>query len=375
MDLLHLSTQGYVLIAVGVLALVTVLAIVLSIPITDVVWKYAPYAYPLPKAKALEAETLEVEEFEELREASLRDLATRLEELGIEPDRVRPVMRGNTEPVEVAIKRRAVEAVMDRLAESGPEDVEAMVKALMARYELEDLKAVIRALHAGEEPGELVDRPVLLEEDTWREVRDAKSVQEVLERLRGTPYDRGLEDALREYEETGSLLPVELALDRAYYEYLWDLATGEEVGEELARLLGLEIDLYNVEVALRGALMGLDPDTVLRAMADGGWELAEWRKRELAEAEDPSEVVEQVSGTSFGRYLRDALEEYSESGSADVLDRAVRRARYETVLDFVQSDIVGAPAIVQSVYAKQREVDNLIALVNAKVADVGFAPV
>ncbi len=375
MDLLHLPTQDYVLIAVGVIALVTVLTIVLSIPITEVIWKYAPYAYPLPKAKALEAETLDEDEFEELKDASLRDLVTRLEELGLEPESVRPLLQGNTEPVEVAIKRRAVESVMDRLAESGPEDLEAMVRALMARYELEDLKAVIRALHAGEEPGELVDRPVLLDEDEWREVRDAQSVQEVVERLRGTPYDRYLEEAVREYEETGSLLPIELALDRAYYEHLWELVTGEEVDEELARLLGLEIDLYNVEVALRGALLGLDPETIRRAMADGGWELAEWRKRELAEAEDPGEVVEQVANTSFGRYLEEAMEEYSESKDVEILDRAVRRARYETVSDLIQGDIVGAPAVVQAVYAKQREVDNLIALVNAKVADVEFAPV
>ncbi|WP_456483654.1 V-type ATPase subunit [Methanopyrus kandleri] len=362
--------QDYTLLAVGIIALVTVLSIILSIPITDVVWRYAPYAYPLPRAKAVEAETLSDEDYEELKDAPVRDLVTRLEELGVEPEAARVVLDGNTAPLEIELKRRAVESVMKRIVETSPEDVSELARALMAKYELEDIKAVLRARHAGEEPKHLVDTPVLLEAETWRELKEARSVPEVVDYLRGTPYDRGLEEALREYEETGSLLPLELALDRAYYEHLWDLVVSEKVDEELARLVGLEIDLYNVEVALRGAILNLDPERVLEAMAEGGWELAEWRKRELAEAEDPLEVVERLSGTSLGPYLEEAAEEYSEGRGVQVFDEALRKARYELAREIAGSDLIGAPAVVHAVYEKQREVDNVISLINAKVADV-----
>ncbi|WP_456454421.1 V-type ATPase subunit [Methanopyrus sp.] len=362
--------QDYTLLAVGIIALVTVLSIILSIPITDVVWRYAPYAYPLPRAKAVEAETLSDEDYEELKDAPMRDLVTRLEELGVEPEAARSVLDGNTAPLEIELKRRAVESVMGRIVETSPEDVSELARALMAKYELEDIKAVLRARHAGEEPKYLVDAPVLLGEETWRELKEARSVPEVVDHLRGTPYDRGLEEALREYEESGLLLPLELALDRAYYEHLWDLVVSEKVDEELARLVGLEIDLYNVEVALRGAILNLDPERVLEAMAEGGWELAEWRKRELAEAEDPLEVVERLSGTSLGSYLEEAAEEYSEGRGVQVFDEALRKARYELAREIAGSDLIGAPAVVHAVYEKQREVDNVISLVNAKVADV-----
>ncbi len=364
------GTQDYVILFTVVAAAVTVLAIVLSIPITDVVWKYAPYAYPMPRAKAVEAECFDRDDIEEMMEGDLRDIVAKVE-ARVEPETVRKLLdEGDPRPLEIELKRDAVRSLL-KVAESSPEGTAEVVRALTARYELEDVKAVIRAHHAGVEPEDLVDEPVLLPKEVWHEVKRAATLAEVVDLLKGTPYDDGgLENAFSEYEETGNLFVLESALDRAYYSYLWDLVVTEKAEEELFPILGLEVDIYNVEVALRGIFLGLAPEEKERAMADGGWELLDWRKRELAQAEDVTDVVESLSGTSLAPYLEEAREEYASEGDPRAFDKALRKARYELVSEILETDLIGAPAVVSSVYAKQKDVDNVVSLVNAKLAGV-----
>ncbi len=364
------GAQDYVVLFTVITAAVTVLAIVLSIPITDIVWKYAPYAYPMPRAKAVEAECFERDDIEEMVEGDLRDVIAKVE-ARVEPETVRKLLdEKDPKPLELELKRDAVRSLLE-VAESSPEGTDEVVRALTAKYELEDVKAVIRAHHAGVEPKNLVDEPVLLPSSVWHDIKRAATLAEVIDLLQGTPYDDGsLEEAFREYEDTGNLFVLESALDRAYYSYLWDVVVTEKAKEELFPVLGIEVDLYNVEVAIRGIFLGLTPEERERAMADGGWELLEWRKRELAQAEDVTDVVETLSGTSLGPFLEEAREEYMEEKDPRAFDKALRKARYELVSEILETDLIGAPAVVSAVYAKQKDVDNVVSIVNAKLAGV-----
>jgi vacuolar-type H+-ATPase subunit C/Vma6 len=113
-----------------------------------------------------------------------------------------------------------------------------------ARFEVENVKRIVRAKHGGqsaEEPNliplqreySLVNFPALLK---------AKDVDEVASLLRDTQYHPVLE-MLQPYKESGATMILEATLDKIYFSRVWELV---EKIHGTKSLIGEEIDLRNL---------------------------------------------------------------------------------------------------------------------------------
>jgi V/A-type H+-transporting ATPase subunit C len=244
------------------------------------------------------------------------------------------------------------------------------VARYLRKFDAWNVKTVIRGLYAGTDRESIEDdliRAGEFDDDFLSELVAAESIEGVVTALERTVFGDGLAEAYEEYEETGLLVPLENAIDRAYYEGLLDgVSAGGSRSQRLyAEFLQAEIDFRNVRNALRLARTGADLDPA-EYYIEGGSLFGPERLRTLVENEE--ELVAALRESAYADELDAALTDLESAGSLIGFERALDTAllEYSEHLSHVYSFSV-AP-VLAFVLAKEREVDNVRAIARGREA-------
>ena len=138
-----------------------------------------------------------------------------------------------------------------------------MIAALLRRYDLEDLKTIARAKHAGRTP-ESLDEALSgagdLRPSTLQALAAAPDLPAAAQALAVTkhPLARAFTRAARGYASDGDLFEFEVALDRAHFASLLRTADRPGVPDTFVRHVAREIEAANLRTALK--LGGRDGD-------------------------------------------------------------------------------------------------------------------
>lgn len=160
-----------------------------------------------------------------------------------------------------AIKNR-LGAAYRSVAQGSPMQSRRVLGQLYRRYEVNNLKAILRGIAGGPRGGEGL---------LWPRIRDllfplgsatvlpeeamvqAGSIAGAVDLLRGTTYYEVLSHALKRYSAEHSLFPLEVALDLHYWRRLWNEARrlpGQDLTHAM-RVVGSLVDANNLAWAIR----------------------------------------------------------------------------------------------------------------------------
>lgn len=214
-------------------------------------------------------------------------------------------------------------------------------------------------IHAGE-----------LDEATLERMAEAEDIESVVDHLAGTIYQDPLEEALADYDRTELLVPLENALDRAFYQrLLGDLGKPREgPAAKYVEFLEAEIDFRNVRNALRLAGSEADVDPT-EYFIEGGVLFTEDDLRRLVT--DRDELVDFVA--DHGRYgdkLDRALADLRDAESLIAFEHALDGALLEYADTLATTYPVSVGAVLSYILAKEREVENIRAI--ARGREVGL---
>ncbi|ELZ87436.1 V-type ATP synthase subunit C [Haloferax elongans ATCC BAA-1513] len=234
-------------------------------------------------------------------------------------------------------------------------NVKTVLRGIYADSSRDEVKSDL--IRAGEFDDRLIDR-----------LLDATEIEEVVEILSGTMFGDGLEAAFEDYEEAGVLVPLENAVDRAFYEQLLEnLVVGEEA-EQYREFLEAEIDFRNARNALRIARSGADLDPA-DYFIEGG---TLFRASEItALATSTSELVSKISDSQYGDRLSGAISDLEAADSLISFERALDSAllEYADTLGYVFP--LSVTPVISYILAKEREVDNIRAIARGREAGLG----
>ncbi|MGD8404677.1 MAG: V-type ATPase subunit [Anaerolineales bacterium] len=212
----------------------------------------------------------------------------------------------DTEDVELT-PSRTTHQIKNRLADvyqsiirSAPKQARTLLIELFRHFEIDNLKAILRAIVAGTDRekvreilfplGSLAVLPVerLLESET---------VENAIEQLARTPYYDTLSYAMKRYSEEHSLFPLEVALDLRYWRQLWNDAShlkGRDRSQAL-HVLGLLMDLNNLMWTLRYRVYHhLSEEEVINYTLPFGYHVRDDDIRSIAAGADITQVVERI---------------------------------------------------------------------------------
>jgi vacuolar-type H+-ATPase subunit C/Vma6 len=245
--------------------------------------------------------------------------------------------------------------------------VRRFIEELLRQYEVENLKVLLRAWNAQEERT-LIYRGRICNEIPVDALLEAQSLEEIIVLLGDTPYRKPLTLARGDYEKTGSLFPLEVALDKELYEATWDVVRELPAADRkiASRLLGIEADILNINRILRfKRYYGLGLAEVVHAMVPGGLRVKEEFVREVYPGGDETSLMAALLTGVYGSLPPQVVAE-KEARGFDRLEGFLK----ETYLQQLRQTLGGYPFTIGTVMAylrlKKAEVSNLITSLNAK---------
>ena len=251
-----------------------------------------------------------------------------------------------------------------------------LIARYLRKFDAWNVKTVIRGIYAGADreaiqtdlirAGEFDDR--LLDR-----LVDAGSIEEVIEVLDGTIFGDALEDAYEEYEDLGTLVPLENAIDRVFYDRMLSGLTTHRVERDnpmamYVEFLQAEIDFRNVRNALRVAHSGADIDPA-EFFIEGG---TLFTPQELSQfVGDPDALVTRIEESRYGDRLSQALEQLREAESLIGFEHALDAALLEYSDRLSNVHPTSITSVLAYILAKEKEVENIRAI--ARGREVGLS--
>ena len=246
----------------------------------------------------------------------------------------------------------------------------AMIARYLRKFDAWNVKTVVRGIYS-DAPRDAVESDLIrageFDDRLLERLLEAATIEDVVELLGNTLYGDALAAAYADYEDTGTLVPLENAVDRAYFEGLMSGVTGEQdrATELYVEFLQAEIDFRNVRNALRIARSGADIDPADYFIEGGRL----FDAAELAQlASNTDELVARIRDSTYGEDLSEALDQLERADSLIGFEHALDSAllSYSNHLSHVFP--LSVCPVLAYVLAKEREVDNIRAVARGREA-------
>ena len=249
------------------------------------------------------------------------------------------------------------------------------VARYLRKFDAWNVKTAVRGVYVGAESDAVEDdliRAGEFDDTMLDQLVEAESIEAIVDLLDGTVFGDPLAAAAEEYEESGTLVPLENAIDRAYYENLFEgvtSAAGAGPESAYAEYLQAEIDFRNARNALRLARSGADVDPA-EYYIEGG---TLFDPEELSTlARDTEQLVERIRGSQYGDELSAALDELAAADSLIGFEQALEAALLEHSRNAAHAHPMSVCPVIAFVLAKEREADNIRAI--ARGTEAGLDP-
>ena len=344
----------------AVLVVGAVVVIITSRPILDIY----PYLNPSARVRARKGRLFDEKQISEIVEANnveevenyLRGVPEYADVLDEYPlDKALDVERANT---------------YDLMARLVPKEIKKPFDVMSKKSDIDNIKSLLTAKEVGLTPDET--RELLIPcgslYDELESLADAGNVTDVITSLDGTEYATALEDALPQYEDTKMILPLESALDKYYLNKLLKSTDvpSDENRQILFEYVGTQVDVANLKLIIRAKEDGLDYDAISPYMLEEGYQLREWKLKDLMESPDVTNVVSGLEGTKYADALTDAMPVYNETGSVGVFEKALDTYASEYSNSLAAKKPLGIGPIIGYLNQKENEIKNLKIIARAK---------
>jgi len=178
--------------------------------------------------------------------------------------------------VRLQVLRGEIASVAQALVRYLPGAARKLVSWYNRRFEIENLKTILRSVHYGLDPRRAARSLIPLRSNAetgagaspghWEALLEAGSVAAVMEQLRRSPYATPLEQAAERYRQEQRLFPIEVGLDLFYFRRLVQLIEalkGSDAAQAML-FLGRWIAAQNLIWAYRYRIYGgMSPEEIL----------------------------------------------------------------------------------------------------------------
>lgn len=241
-----------------------------------------------------------------------------------------------------------------------------VIIALLARFEVENLKVLLRARVRGE-PKERVHQLLYpigrLSRLNWDGLWQATTMADLLQMLRNEPYHRALLHALPQFEAQHRLFPLEMALDLARVDRLRQAVDqlGRRDRVKIGGIIELCVDVFNISWVIRlKTVYGLSPEEIIHYTIPAGKTVSLSMLMHLASAATAEEGCGRLP-VALQRYL----------GGVAEWDEVEGRLGMHVVATLRQT-LAGLPFHlgIAAAYLLEKEIElkNLVTLLQAKAA-------
>lgn len=275
------------------------------------------------------------------------------------------LLHGRTaQQIDLALRDDMVETFQKVLGMLNDEALE-LVEVLLGKWDLFDVKTVVRGLHMELPSDEIAESLIALgrlSQVELDELAKQPSISAVVDTLATwkLPFAVPLREALPEYNESGDLSVLELALDKHYTQWAARMLSGRGANRRLARrFLGAQVDTIDLLTCFRLLNADISAEMVPRFYLSGGLYVDEKLYLDLARMSDVDEVYARLKTTPYGAPIEGVAMKYVERGSVSVFERALEDFLMQRAFAAGRGDPLGVGIVLSYLWSKANEVTNL----------------
>lgn len=330
----------------------------------------ANYEYVTARIRSRRAKLFDQEDYNKLVRMGPGEIARFMEETEYQTEMDALGSRySGVDLIEYALNRNLAKHFDDLLRFASGQLYDYLARYLR-QFDAWNIKTVIRGIYSDTDQQTIEDDLIRAGEFSDRfldQLVETGSIPAVVDQLENTIFGPELADALDEYEEKSVLVPLENAIDRAFYSDMLDeLPEDTDRATDLyIQLLEAEIDFRNIRNALRLARSGVDIDPGAYYIS-GGRLFDESDLRQLVSNMD--QLTERIRVSPYGDDLEEALDRLEDAESLIEFERALERALLEYADTLSNRYPLSICPIIAYIRAKEREVDNIRAIARGKEA-------
>lgn len=101
-------------------------------------------------------------------------------------------------------------------------------------------------------------------------------------------------------------------------------------------------------------------------MISNGYQLREWKLKDLMESQDVTGVISSLEGTKYADVLTELLPEYNETGSVAIFEKALDKFLVDSAKSASMKKPIGIGPIIGYLSQKEVEIRNLKVIARAK---------
>lgn len=267
--------------------------------------------------------------------------------------------------IEDAVTRNLAK-VYNQLYEFSEGALRAMVGRYLDRYDLENVKAIVRAKVYNAPRDEVLDDLVpagSFGEDFLTELVDASTLEEAFKALEGTIYATAYASLGKKAAEIGNWAEWEDRVSRLYYaDLLASVPPSTEANRLMRRFIKREIDVVNLKTLLRA--WDAKATFTREVFLDGGEELDMESLHEMVALDKPS-LMERLADYSFYDDIAADLEKVEATGIGALM-RRVEKIHLLEAARYAHLHPLSILPILDYIVLKDREVQNIRIIARGK---------
>jgi V/A-type H+/Na+-transporting ATPase subunit C len=267
-----------------------------------------------------------------------------------------------------------------KISDSTGGEPHRLVTILLSKYDLLNLKTILRGKAGGATPSEIINLLIPvggLRMDSLEQMAQQREITDVINTMNTLqiPYARPLIAAYPLYQKKDRDLSVlEIALDKYHYLHAMENLHGKDKNLEMTRqMLAGEIDMKNISTLVRLRGIKLDDEEVENLRIPGGM-LSQDQFLSLHRLGDIVQLVSEYPDPRYRKLLEKALAEFQEIDLV-AFDRELERELVRRAVAMSNVDVLSIGVIIGYFGAKENEVINLRIVLKGKTMDQSQADI
>jgi V/A-type H+-transporting ATPase subunit C len=277
--------------------------------------------------------------------------------------------------LETALRQDFTRAFRKILSYIRGEDAETYIRILLSRWDVQNVKTILRGKNIHAPATEILDCLVPageLDDATLAELvkqPDVKSVIDLMATWR-IPFARPLTLSFKEYLDRRDMSVLEYALDKFSFEHAMKAVKGETYDDLIMRqILTTEVDVTNVKTVFKLVRDRVPAEDADQFLLKGGISLDREKLRSMVRAGTLSGAVKLLVGTPF-EFLGKVPEEVFAQEKISVLEKELDRYMIKRGVAMFFKDPLSIAMAVGYLWAKYNEVTNLRIIARCRLAEI-----
>ena len=272
--------------------------------------------------------------------------------------------------IEAALNLNAARS-FGKLIMISDKEVEVLVKEYLRRYDIYNLKTMLRGKSAGMANDDIKKLFVAagdLDMASLEKLQKKETTKDAIVSSKIVKITKDVLEGIEEYEKTHSLSAIENALDKEYYNSLLKLsAMMPKQGRYVRKFIKTEIDILNIRLLFRLIREKMHKKDIVSKLVFSGEILSRDKLLKLAGAENYEALMSGLAGTGYDLVLERCLEDLRERNEMGCLEVALEKHWLKKADLMLHTHPLSIGPILGYMVWKDIEIRNMRMLVRAKI--------